>query len=52
MAYIRTNIFLSEKQKLELAELAIKKDIKAAELIRMALNEFIEKEKLKNINES
>ena len=44
MAYIRTNIFLSEKQKFELAELAIKKDIKAAELVRMAINEFIERE--------
>lgn len=44
MTHIRTNIFLSEKQKLELAELAIKKDIKAVELIRMAINEFIERE--------
>jgi predicted transcriptional regulator len=45
MSYIRTNIYLSKKQKDEMKALAKVKDIRSAELVRRAIDEFLERQK-------
>lgn len=44
MKYIRTNVYLSEKQRDELKALSVKKGIKVAELTRVAINEYIKRQ--------
>ena len=45
MSYIRTNIYLSKRQKDEMKALAKAKDIRASELVRRAIDEFLGREK-------
>lgn len=44
MAYIRTNIYITRAQKAAFKQLGKVKDIKPAELVRRALDEYLAKE--------
>lgn len=46
MAYIRTNIYLTKRQKQILPVMAKAKDTKAAELVRRALDEYFDRNPL------
>lgn len=44
MTYIRTNIYLTDKQREALKALALIKGIKPAQLTRLAISEYIERQ--------
>lgn len=43
MSYIRTNIYITTKQREGIARVAALKDIKAAEAVRQAISEYVKK---------
>lgn len=45
MKYIRTNIYLTDKQRADLKLLASIKGLKPAQLTRLAISEYIERSK-------